>query len=149
MRIVVDTNIVFSAILNTNNKIAQILLKPKSNLNFYSTEQLLSEIKDHKNKLKKLSDYSDEELDRIIEIITKRIRFINVKLISAECYHKAEALAQDVDIDDTEFIALTEHLKAKLWSGDKELQRGLKKKGWEKFIVTSELVGSKAHRKEI
>ncbi|MBE9460647.1 PIN domain-containing protein [Dyadobacter subterraneus] len=47
MRIVVDTNIAFSAILNTNSRIAQILLLPKSRLNFYSTEQLLTEISEH------------------------------------------------------------------------------------------------------
>lgn len=45
MRIVVDTNIAFSAILNTNSKIARILLQPKRKLNFYSTEQLSREIK--------------------------------------------------------------------------------------------------------
>ena len=50
MWIVVDTNIVFSNILNTDNKIADMLLPPKSNLNFYSTEQLLSEIKEHRTK---------------------------------------------------------------------------------------------------
>lgn len=47
MRIVVDTNIAFSAILNTNSKIARILLQPKRKLNFYSTEQLSREIKQH------------------------------------------------------------------------------------------------------
>lgn len=50
MRIVVDTNIVFSAILNTNNAIASIILQPKTRLNFYSTEQLLLEIHEHKNQ---------------------------------------------------------------------------------------------------
>lgn len=81
-------------------------------------------------------------------MITKRIRFINVKLISIESYLTAEALTQDIDIDDTEFIALTEHLKAKLWSGDKDLQKGLKKKGWEKFIFTSDLSERKVRRKK-
>jgi len=139
MRIVVDTNIVFSAILNTNNKIAQILLQPKSKLNFYATEQLLVEIKEHKDKIKKISGFSESELDRVIELVTKRIRFINVKLIAKESYQIAESLTQDIDIDDTEFVALTEHLKAKLWSGDKELQKGLKKKSWNKFVTTEEL----------
>ncbi|MEZ5026468.1 MAG: hypothetical protein R2739_07805 [Chitinophagales bacterium] len=41
MRIVIDTNIAFSAILNTNTKIGRILFQPKSGLNFYSTETLL------------------------------------------------------------------------------------------------------------
>jgi len=49
MRIVVDTNIDFSAILNTNSKIARILLQAKTSFNFYSTEPLLNEIHVHKN----------------------------------------------------------------------------------------------------
>ena len=139
MRIVVDTNIAFSAILNTNSKISRILLQPKSRLNFYSTEQLSNEIAEHKEKIKKISNYSDYELDRIITLITNKIRFINLRLISKESYELAESLTQDIDIDDTEFVALTEHIKGKLWSGDKELQKGLNKKGWKKFISTEDL----------
>ncbi len=56
MRIVVDTNIVFSAILNTNSKIGIILLQPKSRLNFYSTERLSYEIEEHNEKIKKISN---------------------------------------------------------------------------------------------
>ncbi len=142
MRIVVDTNIAFSAILNTNSKIARILLQPKNRLNFYSTEQLLFEIEEHKEKIKRISKFSDYELDRIILLITNKIRFINLRLISKESYDLAESLTKDIDIDDTEFVALTEHIKGKLWSGDKELQKGLNKKGWDKFISTEELFES-------
>ena len=139
MRIVIDTNIAFSAILNTNSKIARILLQPKSRFNFYSTEQLLNEIKEHQSKIKQLSDYSDQELNRVIKLITNRIRIINIRLVSKESYKHAEALTVNVDIDDTEFVALTEHIRGKFWSGDRELQRGLMKKGWNKFITTDEL----------
>jgi predicted nucleic acid-binding protein len=139
MRIVVDTNIAFSAILNTNSKIARILLQPKSRLNFYSTEQLSVEVEKHKKKILNISNYSDCELDRIITLITKKIRFINLRLIPKESYEMAEGLTKDVDVDDTEFVALTEHIKGKLWSGDKELQMGLRKKGWNKFISTEDL----------
>jgi predicted nucleic acid-binding protein len=139
MRIVVDTNIAFSAILNTNSKIASIPLYPKSKFNFYSTEQLLKEIEDHKAKIKQFTDYTDHDLKRIIELITGRIRFINVRLISKESYQRAEFLVREIDEDDTEFIALTEHIKGKFWSGDNELQRGLMKKDWKKFITTDEL----------
>jgi predicted nucleic acid-binding protein len=139
MRIVIDTNIAFSAILNTNSKIARILLQPKSRFNFYSTEQLLNEIEEHQSKIKQLSDYSDQELNRVIKLITNRIRIINIRLVSKESYKRAEALTVNVDIDDTEFVALTEHIRGKFWSGDRELQRGLMKKGWNKFITTDEL----------
>ena len=139
MRIVIDTNIAFSAILNTDSKIARILLHPRSKFNFYSTEQLIKEIEEHKEKIQKLGDYSNYEIDRLIKLITSRIRFINVKLISEVSYRHALKLTHDIDIDDTEFIALTEHIRGKFWSGDKTLQRGLMKKGWNKFISTDEL----------
>lgn len=112
MRIVVDTNIVFSAILNTDNQLAKILLQPKSRLDFYSTDQLFSELEKHKRKIKKLSGYSDEELEKVIQLITKRIRFINIKLIPKEANVKAEILTKDVDIDDTEFVALDRAYKS-------------------------------------
>ena len=147
MRIVIDTNIVFSAILNTNSKIAQILLQPGSRLNFYATEQLLKEIEEHKAKIKQLTDYSYIELNRVINLITNRIRFINVKLISKDSFRRAELLTHDVDIDDTEFIALTEHIKGKFWSGDKELQQGLMKKSWYKFVTTDELYNKQFSKK--
>ncbi len=139
MKIVVDTNIVFSVILNTNSKIARILLQPRNKLKFYSTEQLSYEIKEHKEKIKRISNYSDFELDRIIILITSKIRFINVRLIPKEIYKKSEFLTADVDIDDTEFVALTEHINGKLWSCDKKLKNGLNKKGWNKFVTTDDL----------
>ena len=142
MRIVVDTNIAFSAILNTNSKIARIILQPKARHNFYSTEQLILEIGKHKKKISEISNYTDLELERIIILITNKIRFINIQLIPKEFYEFAENLTSDVDIDDTEFVALTEHIKGKLWSGDKKLLSGLYKKGWKKIITTEELFKS-------
>jgi predicted nucleic acid-binding protein len=139
MRIVVDTNIVFSALLNTNSKIAQIILQPKTRLNFYTTEQLLFELKEHQDKIKNLTDYSDHELDRMIRLISHKIRFINVNLIPAEIYNKSELLTHDIDEDDCEFVALTGHIRGKLWSGDKRLIKGLLNKGWKRFISTEEL----------
>jgi len=37
------------------------------------------------------------------------------------------------------FLALSIHLKAKLWTGDLELINGLKKKGFTDTITTKEL----------
>lgn len=139
MRIVVDSNIAFSAILNSNSKIGTIILHPKSRFNFYSTNQLLEEIEAHKDKLKSLSGYSENELNQITHLITKKIRFINIKLIPLEIFQKALSLTQDVDIDDTEFVALAEHAKAKLWTGDKKLIRGLSEKNWKKVVSTEDL----------
>lgn len=139
MRVVVDTNIVFSAILNANSPISGILVQPRSKLNFYTTQQLLIEIESHRNKIKKLSSYSDLELSSVIKFVTSKVKFIRVQLIPKEIYQQAEILTSDIDIDDTEFVALAEHLKAKLWTGDKVLIKGLGQKGWNRFITTNEL----------
>ena len=139
MRVVIDTNIVFSAILNTNSWIASIILTPKSRLHFYSTDLLLIEILKHKNKLKQIAGFTDSEIDKTITIITCKIRFIDAYLIPSSLFISTQDLLRDIDPDDTEFVALTSHIHGRLWSGDKVLQNGLTKKGWNKFISTNEL----------
>lgn len=129
MRVVVDTNIVFSAILNTNSKISRIILQPKTSLNLYSTNQLEYELAERWDKLKAISKYSDIDLQLASSLIISRIRFINMELIPVKLFIKAKNLTEGIDIDDTEFVAMTEHIKGKLWTGDKELVEGLKKKG--------------------
>jgi predicted nucleic acid-binding protein len=119
--------------------IARIILQPKSKFHFYSTDLLSIEIQDHKNKLKRLAGFSDSDLNKSISIITSKIRFINADLIPPNILISTQELLQDIDIDDTEFVALTSHLHGRLWSGDKVLQNGLIKKGWNKFISTNEL----------
>ena len=147
MRAVVDTNIAFSAILNSNSKLSKIILQPKSKLNLYSTVQLEYELAEHWNKLKKISKYSDIDLHKAVALITSKIKFINVELIPKNIFIKAEKLTSDIDIDDTEFVALTEHIRGKLWTGDKELLKGLKRKKWDKLITTEELYKTVTRRK--
>jgi predicted nucleic acid-binding protein len=139
MRIIVDTNIAFSAILNTNSKIGKVILHPKSKLNFYSTNSLKLELEKHKTKLKKLSGYSEIDFQEIYTLVINKIRFINIELIPNHIYKRALILTSKIDIDDTEFVALTEHSKGKLWTGDKQLIKGLENLNWQKTITTNDL----------
>jgi predicted nucleic acid-binding protein len=138
MRVIIDTNIAFSAILNGKSKIANIILKPKSKFNFYSTKYLLTELTKHKKKLQKLSKLNDSDFNFLFDLIISKIKFIDIELIPQKVFHFTLNLTKDIDIDDTEFIALAEHTKGKLWSGDKILKTGLKAKGWDKFIEIDE-----------
>jgi len=88
-----------------------------------------------------LAKFTDYELDTSIALITNKIRFIDAKLIPIKVLSKAQTLLEGLNIDDTDFIALTNHIRGKLWSGDKSLQNGLSQKGWQKFISTGELYG--------
>ena len=58
-------------------------------------------------------------------------------------YRAALLLTEDVDVDDTEFVALSMSMDAKLWSGDGKLIKGLKRKGWDNFVTAREILGKK------
>jgi predicted nucleic acid-binding protein len=73
-------------------------------------------------------------------LITSKIRFIDANLIPSTVLIAAQNLLIDIDINDTEFVALTDYIRGKLWSGDKILQNGLILKGWTRFISTSDLL---------
>ncbi len=139
MKVVVDTNIIFSALLNRSSRIAQCILFPNSRLSFFAPSMLLEEIVAHEEKLLLISGYSKQELDRLMLILSRRIRFIHIGLIPEATLRAAEKLTKDMDVDDTEFVALAIHMKAKLWSGDKKLRSGLEKKGWNKFLSTEDV----------
>jgi predicted nucleic acid-binding protein len=62
MKIIVDTNIIFSAILNSDGKIGDLLLNSFKVLDFFSAEYLRFEIKNHYDKLSKISRQSIEKI---------------------------------------------------------------------------------------
>ena len=102
MRIVIDTNIVFSAILNTQGKLSRIILQPKSRLNFYTTNFLYQELNKHKTKLISLSKYSESEFQRAFDLITQRIKIINFDLIPKKDFETAYDLTYNIDENDIE-----------------------------------------------
>jgi len=51
MNIVVDTNIVFSAVLNSSGKIGDLLMNSNSVFNFFGCDFLKEELLEHHDKL--------------------------------------------------------------------------------------------------
>ena len=139
VKIIVDTNIVFSSILNSKGKVGKVLFHSKGHFKFYSTGVLKSELLKHRAKLLKLTNLSIADLDELELITTRRINFISEELIPKKHLLYSENLLEDIDPDDTTFVALTKHLKGKLWTGDKELYKGLKGKHFKDVVTTQEL----------
>ena len=139
MKIIVDTNIVFSAILNSNSRIGKILLNSKGHFQFFTCNYLRTEIQRHRNKLLKLTKLTEEHLSELEELITNNITFIDERLIPQDILAKTEVQLKAIDPDDTVFVALTKHLEGKLWTGDMQLYNGLKAKRFRNIILTSEL----------
>lgn len=72
--------------------------------------------------------------------VLSKIKFINEEIIPIETWLASEEITSGIDIDDTDFVALTKFLKATLWTGDKVLYNGLKKNHFKKLLNTSELL---------
>jgi predicted nucleic acid-binding protein len=95
-------------------------------------------------KLKRISKLSDEQLEESMLKVFEKVHFLNEELISEKTWLASEEIAIDIDIDDVDFIALTKHFKGYLWTGDKELYAGLKKKKFKWVVNTTELLAIRA-----
>ena len=125
MILITDSNIIYSALINPNGTIA-IIFKQKSNLQFTAPDYLIQEVKEH--------------WDKILEFTPlKKIKFIKTDDISKKDIKKSLEIVRDVDYYDTFFVALHFHTGHKIWTGDKELIKGVTAKGYDIFITTEEL----------
>jgi predicted nucleic acid-binding protein len=128
VKIIVDANIVFSGILKSDGKIGDLLINSGGIFKFISPYFLCIEIQRHHDKLVGISKLT---LDQLLESefqICKSINFISDEQISYSNWDFAENLVFDVDIKDISYIAFSKQFKAKVWSGDKALIRGLANK---------------------
>jgi predicted nucleic acid-binding protein len=139
VKIVVDANIVFSGILNTNSKIADILIHSDLIFDFISPNFLRYEISKNYTKLVKISKLTLNQIKESEYQICKNITFISEESIDQICWIDAEKIVKDVDPKDVTYVAYSEHFKCKLWSGDKKLLTGIRKKGFINVISTDEM----------
>lgn len=82
MKIVVDSNIVFSAILNTKSQIGQLLIDGSNHFDFYSIGLLKEEIFNHKSKILQLSSFSEGHYTEVYHLIMSNILFVDDILLS-------------------------------------------------------------------
>jgi putative PIN family toxin of toxin-antitoxin system len=133
-RVVVDTNIIFSALINGAESVfAETLLR--SDNEFFVCESMIVEIFKHKEKLTKFSRISEDDMTRWYHLLLKNLHLYKEDLIAPENRKAAYRLCRDIDETDTPHVALAMELKAALWTGDKKLQNGLKAKGFTEFFV--------------
>lgn len=87
---IVDTNIIFSAILNINSAVSKFLLAAKPDkITFYAPSFLDKEIENYLPKLIQLSELEEQQIRRISSLLYSKINFIADELISFEHYKNA------------------------------------------------------------
>ncbi len=139
MKFIVDANIIFSGILNSNGKIGDLLINSQKHFDFIAPDFLRTEIRKHYQRLSKISGLTILQVQEAEFQIYQDITFISEEQIKISTWEIAEKLVSDVDPNDVQYVAFSKHFKCKIWSGDKALIRGLAKKKFTRFITTNEL----------
>jgi len=131
--IVVDTNIIFSALVNKNSNIASFLLEPNRPL--IMPKFGFVELFKHKEKICAVSKHSQDEILEILYEFMRHIEFFDENSISISSLKAGWEFVEDIDPKDLLFVALTLEVGGVLWTGDMKLRNGLKNKGFDSFYI--------------
>ena len=135
MNVIVDTNILFTALLKENSSMADILINPESEDTFFLPRYAFVELFKHKEKIIQFTKLSEENLLETLHLLLKQVQFIDEDMIALQSFIDAHKLVHEIDEKDLFFVAMTIELNAYLWTGDKRLIRGLQAKGFHKFYI--------------
>lgn len=138
MLLVSDSNIIISVLITPGGTISKIIFS-KRKFKIIAPELLKVEIKRYKEKILKLSGYTEKEYNALLKELYSQIEFIDTTEIPKSYTKQAYDLVKDVDINDLDFVELALYKKCLLWTTDKVLINGLRKKGFTKIITTAEL----------
>lgn len=130
MELVIDTNIVFAAIVK--NSVSRHLLL-NSNLILYSPEGLISELEEHKEEIRRKSGLGKEKYNELMAILLSKIKLVSKESIAP---FLKNALEFSPDEDDSPFLALCLAKGIPLWSNDKPLKE---RQSVVRVLSTSEL----------
>lgn len=141
MNVVVDTNVIFSALLSPKGKISEFFFNPSFDFDFYAPSFILDELKKHHQKLCSISTLSADELEFLKQAILSKVKLIDLEGIGQNSWEKALSLVKGIDEFDAPFVALSIEMESLLWTGDKKLKKGLEGLGITWVVDTNQLLG--------
>lgn len=131
-KIIIDSNIIFSALTGTNSLTLRRILKSEEQ--YFAPNFLISEILMHKERILKNSKISEKQTYETFIKVFSRINFVNEENISTANFITAYRLCKNIDENDAPFVALSLELGYPLWTRDKELKTGLIRGGFTNFF---------------
>jgi len=131
--IVVDTNIIISALISDSRKIRRNLAE--KDLIFISPKFVVVELFKHAPKIQKATKLTTDYVLELLSSIVNQVKFYEEDLISVGNWIEAFRLCRETDEKDIPYVALALEFEAKLWTNDKVLRSGLTKKRFDKFYL--------------
>jgi predicted nucleic acid-binding protein len=84
VRLIVDSNILISALISPNGKIARLILTELSNFELFAPHFLLAEIISKTDKICALTGLSHSDVRELLQIFTRRIDLVDEGLIPSD-----------------------------------------------------------------
>jgi predicted nucleic acid-binding protein len=133
---VVDSNVIFAALISGNEKYIDIFQK----CFFHVPDFALLELQKYEERIIRKSKLKEGLFRLFVKQIFEEIIVIPKFAISQDSYSRAFELCENVDENDTPFLALCIEYNYPLWTNDKVLSDGLKLKGFNNFINMDKLL---------
>ncbi len=126
LRLVLDTNIILSAMINKKSTIRDILVSDK--ITFLLPALVLEEILEHKDLLRNKTGLSKKEIFFTLFYLLSKVKIVKKEAFS-ENLEKAKNIMEKIDIHDSEFLALALSIENDgIFSNDKHFDKsGIKK----------------------
>lgn len=118
MNVVIDSNILFSALIK-RSKTRRIILEYEGHFLFPS--YIYYEVEKHKDEIIEKSGMKRADFDKLFGLLMKKVFVVpndSIKPFRERAYR----IAKNIDTDDAPFIACALAYEGVLWSDDKKLQ---------------------------
>jgi predicted nucleic acid-binding protein len=139
MIVIVDANILFSALITPDGQLAKIISYPALAAELISSQYLIEELTKHQDKIVRFAKRPEQAVLELQYSYLRSIVLYDETLISQDHWLDAEALTAGVDHFDVSYVALTLQTGGFLWTGDKKLSVHLRKMGFDRVFNTAEL----------
>lgn len=139
MIIIVDTNIIISACLDSSGELYQILTTIYNNVEFTTPDFALQEIVHQQHRICLKSKKSIVIFQHNLSVLLNHLLILRNEDLSKKDIVAAEDFTSKIDIDDTVFVAFTMVLDSILWTGDLKLYKSLRRNAFTNVILTKEL----------
>ena len=136
MRVVVDSNIIFSALISGKGIYLDIFRKNV----VYIPDIVFSELSKYELRLVQKTKLKQTQFKNFIQLLFEEVIVIPKFAISIENWQNAYEICKDIDEKDTPFIALSLELKIPLWTNDRKLISGIRAKGFYNIVTNEELL---------
>jgi len=130
------SNIIFSALISGK----EIYLDIFRRNDVYIPDIVFSELNKYEARLIKKTKLKQAKFKMFVQMLLEEVTVIPKFAISIEKWQNAYEICKDIDEKDTPFVALSLELEIPLWTNDKTLCERIKKKGFDNFVTTEELL---------